>query len=247
MLKLSRLTLGNPNHPPLIFLHGFLGVKEDWQEMFFYFQDRFFCIAFDLPGHGESPYSEEILITIQNELKTLEKPICIGYSMGGRIALKLQDTAKAVIAISAHPGLTNEEEKDLRRQTDMQWKQKLLNLPFPTFLAEWYSQPIFESLHRTPERLSNILKMRVRQNPQNLVRVLHQMSLADQKPVADFSCPTFFLYGEEDLKYRELYYRLPKTVAIESINNCGHAIHLENPADCAKKIIHWIEVLNANS
>ena len=73
MLKLSKLTCGNPRQPPLIFFHGFLVSKEDWEGMLPFFQDRFFCIAYDLPGHGQSPYSEEILKTIKKAVKTVEE------------------------------------------------------------------------------------------------------------------------------------------------------------------------------
>jgi pimeloyl-ACP methyl ester carboxylesterase len=65
------------------------------------------------------------------------------------------------------------------------------------------------------------------------------LSLADQPHITEFLCPTLFIYGEEDLKYRELYCKLPKTVSVRSIKNCGHCVHLENAPDCAKEILNW--------
>lgn len=250
MSELHKLTVGNPRHPPLIFLHGFLGAKEDWEGMLPYFQDHFFCIAFDLPGHGESPYSEEVLTTIKRTISAITpiKPIFIGYSMGGRIAMQLQDHARAIAILSAHPGLETQEEKEGRRQTDKEWSDKLLRLPLEGFVTEWYAQPIFQSLLQNPSLLQTLVKRRMKQNPQNLARVLLQMSLGNQPHITHFSCPALFLYGEEDLKYRQLYCRLPKIVTVRSIKNCGHVIHLENAADCAEQIIHWIEeVIHANA
>lgn len=249
MLELSKFTIGNPRHPPLIFFHGFLGAKEDWEGMLPYFADRYFCIAFDLPGHGQSPYSEKMLSTIKTAIQSVSpsKPICIGYSMGGRIALQLQDHAMAIVALSAHPGLETQEEKNLRRQIDKEWSEKLIRLPFDAFFAEWYAQPIFQTLPRHPSLLQTIVKRRMKQNPQNLARVMQQMSLCNQPPITTFACPTLFLHGEEDLKYQQLYCRLPKTVAVRSIKNCGHAIHLENAAACAEQILNWIEVIHANA
>lgn len=249
MLELSRLIRGDPSQPALIFLHGFLGVKEDWEELISFFEDRFYCIAFDLPGHGESPYSEEILTTIKQAIQRIIhfKPICIGYSMGGRIALQLQDCVCAIAALSAHPGLTTQLEKEQRRLIDEKWSQKLLELSLDAFLAEWYAQPIFQTLKRNPALLQNIMRRRMKQSPSDLALVLHQLSLSKQPYISEFSCPTLFLHGEEDLKYRELYSRLPNSAAVSCVKSCGHAVHIENAADCAQLINHWIEVMHANT
>jgi 2-succinyl-6-hydroxy-2,4-cyclohexadiene-1-carboxylate synthase len=247
MLELSKLTRGNPCHPPLIFLHGFLGGKEDWEGMITFFEDRFYCIAFDLPGHGQSIYSENILAEIKNALRQFSKPICIGYSMGGRIALQLQDCTKATVVLSAHTGLATQEEKLARESIDEEWCHKLLHLPMDAFFAEWYSQPIFHTLSRNQTLLQTLLKRRMHQNPRDLARVMQQMSLSDQRQITDFSHPALFLHGEEDLKYRQLYYTLPENVSVRSVKNCGHAIHLENAAHCAHQIINWIEVTHANT
>ena len=242
MFEFSKLTCGDPCNPPLIFLHGFLGAKEDWEAMLPYFGKRFFCIAFDLPGHGSTPYSEEILSAIKKEITIFTpKPILIGYSMGGRIALQLQQFASAIIALSAHPGLGSQKEKEQRKEIDEIWCEKLLTLPFDIFLSEWYAQSIFCTLlHRTP-LLKLILKRRMKQNPQDLARVMRQLSLANQPYITQFLCSTLFVHGEKDLKYRKLYRKLPKNVATRSVKHSGHAIHLEKPQACAEEILKWLK------
>ncbi len=247
MLELSKFTTGNPNHPPLIFLHGFLGNKEDWEALIPFFRHRFYCIALDLPGHGESPYSEEVIMTVKQALEAYDSPMCIGYSMGGRIALQLQENFSSLIILSAHPGLPTHKEKEARRLIDEQWCQKLLYLPIDHFFTEWYAQPIFHPLPRNAVLLQKMVKRRMKQNPQFLVGVLRQMSLANQPHITEFKRPTLFLYGEEDLNYRQLYSNLSKTVSVGCVKDSGHAILLENVADCARQIINWIEVLYANS
>jgi 2-succinyl-6-hydroxy-2,4-cyclohexadiene-1-carboxylate synthase len=244
MFEFSKLTCGNPHHPPLIFLHGFLGFKEDWEEMFPFFGNRFFCIAYDLPGHGSTPYSENIISALKNEIQTVvsKKPTLIGYSLGGRIALQLQEYASALILLSAHPGLTSKKEKEQRRKVDDRWSEKLLSLPFDAFFAEWYKQPIFQTLQYNLSLLQLLVKRRMKQNPQDLARVLRQLSLANQPHMTQFRIPTLFIHGEEDLKYRELYCRLPKTITVRTIKNGGHTIHLENARECAEEILNWLDV-----
>jgi len=243
MFEFSKLTHGDPRSPPLIFLHGFMGSKEDWKEMFESFESRFYCIAFDLPGHGSTPYCDEMMSVLKKEIQKYEgiaKPAIIGYSMGGRIALRSQHLASKIAIISGHPGLKSKKEKEERRKSDEIWCEKLLTLPFDLFFAEWYAQPIFQTFSRNGPLMQLIIKRRMKQNPHHLSHVLRQMSLGNQPRITRYRCPCLFLYGEEDWKYREIYNKLPKTVGVAGIKNSGHAIHFENPQECAKKILNWM-------
>jgi 2-succinyl-6-hydroxy-2,4-cyclohexadiene-1-carboxylate synthase len=233
----ARLARGDARHPPLIFLHGFLGCKEDWEEMFSLFEESYFCIALDLPGHGATPYSAHIIRALREEILHIaqEKPTLIGYSMGGRLALECMDIARAVIVLSGHPGLQTEKEKQERLKRDEEWSERLLTLPLETFLSEWYAQPLFQHMPRS------VLERRKVQDPQVLSSVLLQMSLGHQSKHRIFSCPALFLYGTYDEKYRKLYLEFAKDVAVREVQNCGHVLHLENAAMCAEAILHWLK------
>jgi 2-succinyl-6-hydroxy-2,4-cyclohexadiene-1-carboxylate synthase len=234
----------------LIFLHGFLGCKEDWEEMIPFFESRYYCIALDLPGHGDTPYCQEILSALKTEilqrgsLQGTEKPILLGYSIGGRIALQLKEIAKALVVLSGHPGLKEQKQKEDRLKSDEIWSAKLLTLPLEAFFAEWYAQPLFHPSLGNPDFLQKIAQRRIKQNPENLSYALLQMSLAHQSYTDDFSCPTLFLHGENDLKYRDLYRALPKTTSVHQIDGCGHAVHIESPAISSKKILNWLELIS---
>jgi 2-succinyl-6-hydroxy-2,4-cyclohexadiene-1-carboxylate synthase len=254
MLEFSKLTRGDPCHPPLIFLHGFLGVKEDWEEIFPYFENQFFCIALDLPGHGSTAYSENILCALKKQMQKISvlKPILVGYSMGGRIALQLQELAEAIIVLSAHPGLADQKEKEKRKESDEIWCEKLLTLPLDLFFSEWYAQPIFHTLSCNPSLLQSIIKRRMKENspdpnPQDLACVMRQLSLSSQPYITQFLCPTLFIHGEKDLRYRELYCNFPKTLSVRSIKNSGHAVHLENAQACAEEILNWLRAMEVHS
>lgn len=239
MFKCSTITRGNASCPPLIFLHGFLGAKEDWAEMLPFFEEQYHCIALDLPGHGSTPYSDEILSALKEAVQIYAPATFVGYSIGGRIALQLQEYASSVVALSAHPGLATLNEKEARWKIDEEWSERLLRFPFEKFLDEWYAQAVFRDLQNKPEFLESLIKRRKEQDPAALSRVMQQLSLA-KMPATEFSLPTLFVCGEEDLKYRELYARLPKIVAVSSIRNSGHIVHLEKPKECAEIILNWV-------
>lgn len=100
---------GNNNNKPIIFVHGFPYDSTMWQSQIDLLKEKYFCVAYDIRGLGESPAGQgqftmesfvDDLETIINELK-LEKPILCGLSMGGYIALraveKFEDKFSAII------------------------------------------------------------------------------------------------------------------------------------------------------
>lgn len=96
-LSISGLTIackawGNPEHPPIIALHGWLDNANSFDYLAQSLQDNYYFIAIDLPGHGHSShlplhstyhFIDGIFIVIQviNALK-LNKVHLLGHSMG---------------------------------------------------------------------------------------------------------------------------------------------------------------------
>jgi 2-succinyl-6-hydroxy-2,4-cyclohexadiene-1-carboxylate synthase len=196
----------------LVFLHGFLGSSEDWEDVIRHLPE-YFCEALSYPFQIPS------------------NAIVIGYSMGGRIALR---SSQPKILLSTHPGLQTVQEKAERLYQDQQWIKKLHQETLESFLQAWYAQPLFDSLRRHPG-FPKILSRRMQQNPLELAQILEKESLAHQ----NFILPeATFLHGELDKKFVRLYQDL-KIYSI-AVPNAGHAAHLENPKECAK-IIRQVE------
>lgn len=207
------------SHDRLIFLHGFLGSPQDWDGVI-HFLPEFSCEALEYP------------------FQIPPNSIVIGYSMGGRIALRC---SQPTIVLSTHPGLQTSEEKAARWLQDQQWAHKLRQEPLESFLKAWYDQPLFESLQKQPD-FPKIFSRRLQQDPLKLAHMLEQESLAHQ----EFSLrKAIFLHGQFDTKFAQLYQslKIPSLV----ISNAGHAAHLENPQRCAEAIRKGIIKLFAKS
>jgi pimeloyl-ACP methyl ester carboxylesterase len=76
-------------------LHGFCESSEIWEPLISHLSDKFELILPDLPGHGNSPLTENIstlsdisslVIQLLNE-GSWEKPLIMGHSMGGYVTL----------------------------------------------------------------------------------------------------------------------------------------------------------------
>lgn len=200
---------------PLVFLHGFLGVSQDWEGVISHLP-KVACIGVDLPGHGTSLFSPVFTLDLPYSHFHL-----IGYSMGGRLALQyaIQNPHRiaSLTLLSAHPGFKTEEEKRKRLEKDTHWANLLQTLSIDAFLKLWYSQPLFQTLQPNWDR-------RRQQNPKELAQALLHYSLGKQIHCLPFLPKnTQALIGEWDVSYHTLY---PNPIFIEK---AGHSLHLENP------------------
>ncbi|NGX47053.1 MAG: 2-succinyl-6-hydroxy-2,4-cyclohexadiene-1-carboxylate synthase [Chlamydiae bacterium] len=218
----------------ILFLHGFLGQKEDWDPLLSYLP--FPTKAIDLPGHGKSPMALDIALAVKEQVPSA--PFVVGYSAGGRIALELKmrfpKDYGELILLSAHPGLTNKQERKKRMEQDQQWIEMLAREPFDHFLEKWYDQKLFQSFKKSGQ-FSALLKRRKQQNPAHLAQFLMQYSIARKKP-SEVPPDAILIHGEEDLKYERVYRKLTRVNKVYPIKNAGHAVHLENPKACAEVI-----------
>ena len=241
---------GSKTSPPLLFLHGLLGLTEDFLSMIATLKKDFYCIGIDLPGHGCSSLSSPLTLesTLQALLDVihhhkLDKPSIVGYSLGGRLAMLLDyyhpDLFDTIIVLSSHPGLNPDEKKE-RILIEKKWIA-LLEKDIDAFLKSWYSQPLFKTLEA-----SSIVKRRSTINKDAIIQVMQALSITKQKSLWDHlnkiqkSC--LFLYGQYDEKYKEIYKNLPPRLHQREILLASHAIHLENPLDCTRNILEFIDI-----
>jgi pimeloyl-ACP methyl ester carboxylesterase len=99
--------------PALIFVHGWTCNRNFWPGQLDHFAKKHHVVAVDLRGHGESDkpdqdytideFADDVAWLI-GELK-LEKPVVIGHSMGGSIAMNLArrypDLTSAVVLVDS--------------------------------------------------------------------------------------------------------------------------------------------------
>lgn len=210
-------------------LHGFLGASTDWE--------RFnFNTSLTAPNLF---YSKEILNFSEfasdfnkNIVDNDQENILLGYSMGGRLALRtLIDSPanwKAAIIVSAHSGLTTENEKQERLKNDEKWLQKFQTEDFDSVLSEWNAQPIFN-------RDSPLKLQKGGYTNQMLKQCLDGWSLGRQdnlnKAIAKLPMPILWIVGEKDLKFTDLALKLtfsnPKS-RVWIAKNCSHRVAWES-------------------
>lgn len=260
---LNYQTYGKTNASAVVFLHGFMGNLVDFQLFTDIISQRFFCISFDLPGHGKSINLEESAYTIEqtcteiySSLQKMNIANCtiVGYSFGGRIALsfvdRYRDFVSSLVLISTSPGIQLQTERNVRIVSDINKIKTLENNGLIEFLNRWYEAPIFSGI---PEKLKEQLIADKGKNiVSELAKSLKNAGTGVMQPLWGILSELHFsilqIVGERDKKFCDINIKmqelLPKST-LEIIPNCSHYVHLEQTEIVLSKIYNFL-IINGN-
>ncbi len=127
-VQLAADTFGNPNHSPVLLLHGGGQTRHAWKGTGQALASAgYFAVAYDSRGHGDSswaPKANYAYETMVEDLKCLcdqlecDDPVVVGASMGGMVALSaiggefadkgLQLNASALVMVDIAPDFEEE-------------------------------------------------------------------------------------------------------------------------------------------
>ncbi|WP_277586209.1 2-succinyl-6-hydroxy-2,4-cyclohexadiene-1-carboxylate synthase [Psychrobacillus antarcticus] len=233
----------------IVFLHGFTGSANTWDEFVSYLSNTLELLTIDLIGHGlTSKPMDSDRYTVEEQVADLHALFqelqwsdftLVGYSMGGRLALSYasQYPVKRLILESSSPGLSDEDERLNRKKSDEQLADRILNDGLPSFVSFWEAIPLFYSQRQlSMEKRQLIRQERLAGSEIGLANSLRGFGTGVQpsywKRLEEVITPTFLLTGELDGKFSELAKEMKKylpNVAHKEIKDVGHAIHVENP------------------
>ena len=214
MLKIQ----GSPSNTAIVFIHGFLGNHLDWDPIINALSNEWYCITVDLPGHGDQ--GDELLTCsgdsalnklFDEVLSVAKEPLnLVGYSLGGRVAMRLAqqhpDRILSLCIESAHPGLTDINDRKSRVQSDKVWANRFLNQPLNVVLKDWYQQAVFNC--NDHKQLQVLIDKHLGQTGALLSKALSNFGLGLQEPYWDFLSqwrkPLLYISGESDIKFSSI-------------------------------------------
>ncbi|GMW00347.1 MAG: alpha/beta hydrolase [Candidatus Hydrogenedentota bacterium] len=258
---LSHVLFGSSRKPLIVFLHGFMGSKNDWTDVSSTLEDQFHLMSVDLPGHGESPFPNEPGYGVAELCADLIEVIdetghgtfsLVGYSMGGRIALYLATIyamrIDALVLESASPGIQDDEERHTRRATDESVANQLETGDFEAFLRDWYKQPLFQSLHRAPHLIEAAMESKRGGDPGGLARALRAFGPGTVPSVwGDLPAhriPTLLITGDSDSKYCDIARLMTQRcghMEHRRMAEAGHNVHLEQPSQYTDELRRFLQ------
>ncbi len=251
--KMNVVSTGPASDPRVVCLHGFLGDGEDWRPLVEYCGGRYRFDLVDLPGHGSStgPYDFAACVA---ELSLLAQgaSALVGYSMGGRLALATAvagvPSLRALVIVSASPGLEDGPVRAARLAEDERRAERLEAEGLPAFVRTWYDQPLFASLARQPALRERLTQRRSEGAAAERASALRGLSVGNQPSywgsLGRLGMPSLWVAGEEDAAYTAVAQR---AVSLSGrgraliVPSAGHMPHIEQPAGCLAGIAEFLE------
>lgn len=251
---------GNPEHPPLIILHGLWGASDNWLQVANLLTDHFHVILPDLRNHGHSPHDPDHsyetlskdIITFIHQLNLPVKPFIAGHSMGGKALmlalLKRLEIAEKVAIIDICPGIYETAYHDIHL--------RLLNFAINTplqiynnreeiharirnhFASDELCQILFKNLRKTFRGFEWKINVRAIQN-----HLPELMSWPAHPTSGIYPLPILFVKGEYSV-----YIKTGDLTTIQSffpaaivtlIPGATHHIHADSPLLLAQALTHF--------
>ncbi|MCF8715368.1 alpha/beta fold hydrolase [Joostella atrarenae] len=242
---------------PLLILHGFLGMSDNWKTLGKKYADEGFEVhLLDLRNHGKSFHSDDFSYELMVEdvvkyttSKNLSQVNIIGHSMGGKVAMLLAvshpDVVKRLLIADIAPkyypphhqtiinGLKSLDFNKITTRTEAD--EALSN-----YINDWGTrQFLLKNLYwKTKDKLAFRFNLPVLENAQEEIGE----TLPAQKT---FDGKTLFLRGSKSEYISPNDKDLIKThfpiANLETIDNAGHWLHAENPKQFFEKSISFLQ------
>jgi pimeloyl-ACP methyl ester carboxylesterase len=224
------------NGTSVVFIHGFSLDTRIWDDQFEVFARDYCVVRYDLRGFGKSainsgqPYSHVYDLEALLGFWEIGKPILIGHSLGGRIAidfaLTFPDRIRGLILVDT--ALTG-----FRRTV----KPNIKGRGFTPEMAKqvWIADPLFASIHEKPfvrDRLSRIIA------DYSGWHWMNQDPGQDIAPPAierinEIKLPTLIMVGQKDLNdfhvIADLLNRQISQSEKFTLRGVGHIPNMEDP------------------
>ena len=231
---------------PLLILHGFLGMSDNWKTLGVQFASEGFEVhILDLRNHGRSFHSVEFSYDLMVEdivqyceEHHLEKINVIGHSMGGKTAMLLAarypELVDKLIVADIGPKYYAPHHQDILAGLNaVDFSQKPSRNEVESTLSNYIPdfgtrQFLLKNLYwQEPGQLAFRFNLAVFNKKITEIGVSLPVDLVFEKP-------TLFIRGgnsnyilDEDIKAIKVQF--PKAI-FETISNAGHWLHAENPA-----------------
>jgi pimeloyl-ACP methyl ester carboxylesterase len=214
-------------------------------------------IAFDLPGHGATPFPAEgdlfkaSVEALRRVLDECDVRDVVAMSYGGGIVLSLlaeepDRLDSVVLAAPALPGGPRDQQSS-DCHLELIWMARERGLG-PWLAERWLSCPprIFAGLARSPDLAADISAIVARHSFRELLdaRPTIASDRIDEAQLRKIGCRALIIAGEDDMEsFRRTAALLKRNIAgsdLRWLANVGHLPLIEAPALCAREISSWL-------
>ena len=230
----------------MLFIPGFMQRGDAWRPVAELLPERYPSRLLD---HAEQSFEGRI-----GEILDSRASVLVGYSLGGRLALRAAlrspSSFTAVVLVGSTAGIDEEPLRVARAQADEKLASWMEAMPIEDIVALWERQPLFADQSdalveaQRPGRLSH--------DPRSLALLLRTAGQGVLEPVwhelERLELPVLAIAGARD----EGYVRAAKRIAATApdgraaiVEEAGHAPQLQRPDDVARLIEEFLDTLGS--
>jgi len=220
-----------PPVPNVVLVPGFTQTAASWKGVSRVLEESCAVAALDVP-------SEATFAATARAIGTRGKrAVYVGYSMGGRLALRLAidrpELVQALVLVSSTAGLDDEVARRDRVASDEALAVSVERDGVDAFLERWLAQPLFATVPPDAPGLRERHKLSARYLA-HCLRVLGVgtiESMWDRLP--ELQMPVALVTGTADAKYDRIAIAMLEQIRGEVVHTRiagGHALPLEQPA-----------------
>jgi 2-succinyl-6-hydroxy-2,4-cyclohexadiene-1-carboxylate synthase len=232
--------------PPVVALHGFTNTGRSWDAVARALGGE--LLAPDLRGHGAAAGARPVTVDVcvRDVLAAApERFVLAGYSMGGRVALRVAlrrpERVEALVLVGTTPGIADAVERGARAEEDEALARQIEKSSIEAFAERWARQPPFKG--QAPEVARAARADRLRNEPAGLAAALRGLGQGACEPLwarlGELRMPVTLVAGERDGKYRRVAERMAAAIPhaqVLAVPATRHAVHLEAPQIVAQAI-----------
>ncbi|RPD99079.1 alpha/beta fold hydrolase [Aureibaculum marinum] len=240
---------------PLIILHGFLGMGDNWKSLSNKFSEHYQVHLVDQRNHGRSFHSSDFNYELMAEdllryieYHNLKKVNLIGHSMGGKVAMLFAVTYpermnKLIVADIGPKFYPRHHDTILEGLLAIDFSEQKtrgeVEEVLKKYIPEWgVRQFLLKNVYwKTKEELA------FRFNLEGLIENMDEIG-TPLPSLSVFEGETLFLKGENsgyisDGDATLVKSHFPKAI-IKTVKNAGHWLHAENPTDFYNYVVDFI-------
>jgi 2-succinyl-6-hydroxy-2,4-cyclohexadiene-1-carboxylate synthase len=185
----------------------------------------------------EVPVRDTFALTAQAIGVRAKRGIYVGYSMGGRLCLRLAldrpDLVRGLILVSASPGIVDTVERAARVAADEVLATSVERDGVDAFLDTWLAQPLFATVPPDAPGVADRHAL-APSYVAHCLRVLGAGTMPSMwNELRDLPMPVALVTGKLDAKYEKIAEQMLERIAGDVVRvslDCGHAVPLEQPA-----------------
>jgi 2-succinyl-6-hydroxy-2,4-cyclohexadiene-1-carboxylate synthase len=220
----------DPDGPRVVLIPGFTQTSASWRGVQRVLEPSCEVVALDVPERASLEATALSVGTRGGHA------LYVGYSMGGRIVLRLAlerpELVRALVLVSATAGIVDASERTARVESDEALAQSLEHDGVDPFLDRWLAQPMFATV---PPDASG-LQERHALSASYLAHCLRVLGAGAIEPMWDrlgeLEVPVALVTGRSDAKYERLANLMLERLRDGAVHvqlDGGHALPLEQP------------------